>query len=164
MEPAMEIFRRGRGCVCYYGDCDDGQGLVGFTSEQLISEGEIWIKERAHTHGWIFRNVLTHNTCTALCVCMSTETNPNTHMNKHTPANPFMHIHTHKLHTQFSTDSSPYRSFRPLLPVFYHLYSFAFNVSHPSLHPSLCCVFSAGFVFSSPHSDANFCCNQKRRA
>lgn len=41
MEPTMEIFRGGRGRGCYRGDRGNGQGLVGFTSEQLVSEGEI---------------------------------------------------------------------------------------------------------------------------
>lgn len=41
MKPAMEIFGGGRGGGCYCGDSGCGQGLLGFTSEQLVSEGEI---------------------------------------------------------------------------------------------------------------------------
>lgn len=41
MEPAMEIFGGGRGRGRYRGDRGHGQGLLGFTSEQLVSEGEI---------------------------------------------------------------------------------------------------------------------------
>lgn len=41
MEPAMEIFGGGRGRGCYRRASGDGQRLVGFTSEQLVSEGEI---------------------------------------------------------------------------------------------------------------------------
>ena len=161
MEPAMEIFRRGRGCACYCGDRGDGQRLVGFTSEQLVSEGEIWIKERAHTHGWMFRNALTHNTCSELCANMRTQTHSVlTYIRTHTCIQ--THIHTC---AQISTDSSPYRSFRPLLLFFIiSLLLRSLYLIPPSLHPSLCCFFPAGFVFSSPHSDANFCCNQKRRA
>lgn len=49
MEPAMEIFRRGRGWGCFRGDRSDGQRLVGFTSQQLVSEGDI-LNRIKHTH------------------------------------------------------------------------------------------------------------------
>lgn len=58
----MEIFRRGRGWGCFRGDRGDGQRLVGFTSQQLVSEGDI-LNRIKHTHCWSFRNALAHNVC-----------------------------------------------------------------------------------------------------
>lgn len=144
MEPAMEIFRGGRGHGCYCGDHGNGQGLVGFTSEQLVSEGEIWIKENTHTHGWMFRNAL-HNTCSQMHQYEHTDTHC-TQMEIHT----CIHTDTH-LHTQFLTDPSPYRSFPPLLLFF--IISILLRspyLTPPSLRPSLCCFFLQGLCFPLP--------------
>lgn len=134
MEPAMEIFGGGRGRGCYCRASGDGQRLVGFTSEQLVSEGEIWIKENAHmgTHTVGCSGIHWHAAHAHKCTNLSKSSYGNTHM----AANKHVHKDTQP-HTNFKL-TSPYRSYSLL---FHHL-SFAFTVYHPSSqNPSLCCFF-----------------------